>query len=145
MQLIYKIVTFLYRIGSRGIVRAFFFLVILIACTKRIDSTQDDCFKAKILAFLCHQAVFQILDSSYYRFGENGWKDANGLIQNHVFYSQISCRDGQYLSGLASGIIGGKELNIKIADQGNIGHCAVCQALLIGPETKHFVEIAGCN
>ncbi len=120
------------------------------SCKKSTSDLSDDCVRVKLIGFLCGQANFQILDSKYDSFGEDGWKDGNGHILDHVFYSQLSCQDQQFLGVFnaqdvnGNGVIG-KEVYLKIANTYEAGNCTTCKALLIGPATRHQVNIKASN
>ncbi len=120
------------------------FLFTNLTCQKE-ESTPDGCIKVKMIGYLCGQANFQILDSKYHSFGENGWVDGNGEKWDHVFKSLLTCNDLQMLDAMARPSYTGLEFTVKILEKPEDNGCAICKALLFGPSTWHYVKFQGDN
>lgn len=114
------------------------------SCTKE-DSVAEGCIRVKMLGYLCGQANFQILDSKYYSLGENGWVDGNGKKWDHVFKSILTCNDLQMLDAMARPTYEGLEFTVKKLEKPEDNGCAICKALLYGPNTWHYVKFQGDN
>ena len=105
----------------------------------------EGCIRVKMLGYLCGQANFQIMDSKYYSLGEDGWVDGNGKKWDHVFKSILTCNDLQMLDAMARPTYDGLEFTVKILEKPEDSSCAICKALLYGPNTWHYVKFQGDN
>jgi hypothetical protein len=108
-------------------------------CNKE-DTPPDGCIKVKMIGYLCGQANFQILDSKYFTFGEDGWVDGGGKKWDHAFKALLTCNDLQLLDAMARPTYEGLEFTLKILEKQEDTGCAICKALLHGPMTWHYVK-----
>lgn len=111
------------------------------------DVSADKCIRVKIIAYICAEAVFQILDPAYYHLGELQW-GSDDAKYDHVFHSFLDCSDLDYLGKLAAPTVIGKELDILLTDGNRNINCAVCKATLgNAPKTKLHIKfkLEGCH
>lgn len=109
-------------------------------CTKSDAEVPSECIKVKMLGYLCGQANFQILDAAHYDKGEEGWQDGDKKL-DHVFKAILTCSDMQLLDAMARPSYVGLEFKINILEKQEDAGCAVCKALLYGPNTWYYIKI----
>jgi len=116
-------------------------------CQSSPVETVNKCIRVKIIAYICAEAVFQILDPQYFQLGELQW-GTDDVKYDHVFHSFLRCTDIDYLGKLAVATLIGKELDILVTDTREDSNCAVCKATLgNAPKTKLNIkfQLQGCN
>jgi hypothetical protein len=121
----------------------------LSACQQNKElAPENECIHVKIVATICSEIVYQILDSKYYDLGENDWGNNNEEI-DHVFFSYLNCSDLEYLNKLAVISVIGRELDIKLITENESDfNCPSCKATLGNrPTKKHTVQFVldGCK
>lgn len=112
-----------------------------------LEDVDNNCIRVKVLAYICAEAVFQILDPAYYHLGEKNWTSDDSKF-DHVFHSFLRCSDIEYLGGLPSGTAPGTVLHVKLTDGNGDNNCAVCKATLgNAPKTKLNIQfqLQGCE
>ena len=124
--------------------RLFLFILVLLWCSgsgcHKAEEGPLGCIKVRIVGHICAEAVFQLLDSSYFHLGENGWKQGDQTY-DHVFHSFLTCTDIEYLSKLAAPSVIGKELFVGLLDNNVDRDCIVCEATFAHPPaTRQIVK-----
>ncbi|MDZ4706836.1 MAG: hypothetical protein SH818_00425 [Saprospiraceae bacterium] len=117
------------------------------SCESNVVESTQKCIRVKIIAYICAEAVFQILDPAYFHLGELQWVSDDAKY-DHVFHSFLGCTDIDYLDKLAAPTVIGKELDILLIDANRDNNCAVCKATLgNAPKTKLQIKfkLDGCN
>jgi hypothetical protein len=109
------------------------------ACDKKTNP--DGCIRVRVHGLLCGQANLVILDKNFEHLGEDGWKDAEGNLQDNIFHAILNCNDLEYFNRLARPSYVGMELTVKIHDTVDASWCGTCKALLHGPKTRYNISI----
>lgn len=105
---------------------------------QKTEGEPVDCIKVRIVGHICAEAVFQVLDSSYFHLGEKGWKQGDQTY-DHVFHSFLTCTDIEYLSKLAAPSVVGRELFVSLLDKNEDRNCIVCEATFSHPPSTRQV------
>lgn len=117
------------------------------SCESKTVDNEGQCIRVRILAYICAEAVFQILDPAYYHLGELNWASGEAKY-DHVFHSFLGCPDIDYLGTLPSPFPVGKEMDVQLTSGNLDNNCAVCKATLGNvPKTKLSIKfkLNGCK
>lgn len=131
--------------------KPFLYVLVLLSCfgygCHKTGEEPVACIKVRIVGQICAEAVFQLMDSSYFHLGENGWKQGDQTF-DHVFHSFLTCTDIDYLSKLAAPSVIGRELYVGFLEKNEDRNCIVCEATFSHPPaTRQMVKFrfAECN
>jgi hypothetical protein len=116
-----------------------FNLFTMTSCQKETDLS-GECIRVKVISSICGEIILQILDSSQYDKGENGWANGkSGPVIDHAFFARLGCTDMAELAGTnpIDNI-----LYVKIIKEQTDQNCAVCLAShAYRPVLTHHIDI----
>lgn len=116
-------------------------LITLIACDQKEECIKyENCVRVKLHKEFCGQAILEILDPMNFNKGQN-WADGNGIEYQNVFSTILPCTRPDQLTDDSGALKPGIEFYIQFADSQDDNRCAVCLALLVGPEKFSHIKI----
>lgn len=96
------------------------------------------CIEARLIDYICGEAVIQILSPAFTNLGEDGWTDWQGSAYDHVFFTYIDCEDQEMLP------TDGSSFYITLTEEPASQQCIQCDATLASrPDRSLNVRLIG--
>lgn len=111
-----------------------------LACEDKNCEPNTNCVRVKLVKELCGQAILQILDESYFSWGQS-WEDGDGVQYENVFTTLLPCELSDNFGDGSGTIEPGDEFTIRFTGNQHDDECARCKALLDGPEKFLPIEV----